>query len=145
MLHGFRLKLTENRRLLRLDAADQLAEIPALLWEKDDPEAWMTLRIALDRLSIRLNLVGVHPSLTDRLHDAAVAFWESLHVVGEGDHGDVWAPGQLSYETWTEVSGVVALVLATNNRIGSWWVDQRMRKQLRLWDEQEQAVLASLE
>src|SRR5690349_4667047 len=75
------LKFSELRRNLCLDAADQLAEMPALLWDKADPDAWINLNVALGRLSIRLNLAGIHPDLTDRVRDSATAFWRSAHVV----------------------------------------------------------------
>jgi hypothetical protein len=139
------LKFTELRRSLRLDAADQLAEIPALLWNKTDPDAWIAMRAALSRLSIRLNLAGVHPDLIERVRDSANAFWHSVHVVGQDDDGDVWTVGETSGETWDEVSTVVAELLGTNSRLRSWWVSRRVRRLLKMWDEHEQALLASVQ
>jgi hypothetical protein len=37
------LKFTELRRSLRLDAADQLAELSTLLWNKTDPDATLDI------------------------------------------------------------------------------------------------------
>lgn len=138
------LKLSEVRRNLRLDAADQLAEFPALLWDKTNPDAWLKMNTAVSRLSIRLNLAGIHTDLTERVRSSAIAFWQSVHVVGQDDEGDVWSVGESSDESWTEVSTVVAELLATNSRIKSWWVGRRVRKLLAKWDEQERAILASL-
>jgi len=139
------LKLSELRKNLRLDAADQLAELPALLWNKTDPDAWLKMNAAVSRLSIRLNLAGVHPDLTERVRVSAIAFCQSVHVIGQNDEGDVWSVGESSDETWTEASAVVAELLGTNSRIRSWWVGRRVRKLLNKWDEDEQAMLASLD
>lgn len=137
------LKLSELRKNLRLDAADQLAELPALLWSKTDPDAWLKLNAAVSRLSIRLNLAGVYPDMTERVRVSAIAFWQSVHVMGQDDEGDVWSVGETSGETWTEAPAVVAELLGTNSRIKSWWVGRRARKLLRKWDADEQALLAS--
>ena len=115
------LKLSELRKRLRLDAADQLAELPALLWNKTEPDAWLKMNAAASRLSIRLNLAGVHPDITERVRDSAIVFWQSVHVVGQDDEGDVWSVGESSDETWTEASAVVAELLGTNSGIKSWW------------------------
>lgn len=139
------LKLSELRKNLRLDAADQLAELPALLWNKTDPDVWLKMNAAVSRLSNRLNLAGVHPDLTERVRGSAIAFWQSVHVIGQNDEGAVWSVGESSDETWTEASAVVAELLGTNSRIKSWWVGRRVRKLLKKWDEQEQALLASLD
>jgi hypothetical protein len=140
------LKFTELRRSLRLDAADQLAGMPALLWNKTDPEAWINVNTALSRLSIRLSLAGVHPDLIERVEDHAMAFWHSVHVAGQDDAGeDVWAVGENSRETWDETSGVVARLLGTSSRARSWWYSRGMRRQLRVWDAQEAALLASVQ
>jgi hypothetical protein len=139
------LKFSELRRGLRLDAADQLAEIPALLWNKADPDSWIKLNSALSRLSIRLNLAGVHPDLIERVQDSAIAFWSSAHVVDQNDEGDIWTVGEDAGETWAEASTVVAELLGTNSRVKSWWVSRRVRRLLKMWDEQERALLASVE
>lgn len=139
------LKITELRRNLRLDAADQLAELPALLWNKTDPDAWLNLNTAVSRLTIRLSLAGIHSDLIDRLQDSAIKFWQSVHVVGQDDDGDVWTVGEWPGETWEEASSVVAELLGTNSRIETLWLSRRVRKFLKRWDEQEKALLASLD
>lgn len=139
------LKLSESRKNLRLNAADQLAELPNLLWNKTEPEAWLTMNAALSRLSIRLILAGVHPDLTERVRVSAISFWQSVYVIGQDDEGDVWSVGESSDENWTEASEIVAELLATNSRIKSWWVGRRARKLLEKWDADEQAMRESLE
>jgi hypothetical protein len=138
------VKLTELQRNLRLDAADQLADLPALLWDKTGHDAWLKVNTAVSRLVIRLNLAGVHPDLTERVRDSAVSFWHSVHAVGQNDDSDVWSVGEHSGETWMEVSAVVAELLGTNNRIRSWWIGRRAAKLMKKWDEQERALLASI-
>ena len=138
------LKLSELRRSLRLDAADQLAQLPTLLWNKTDPDAWLTMSAAVSRLAIRLNLAGIHPELVARLQDSAIAYSNSIHVVGQDSDGDVWTVGEDSAETWTEVSTIVAELLGTSSRISSWWFGRRALKHLKFWDQQEQALLASI-
>lgn len=138
------LKFSELRKSLRLDAADQLAELPALLWDKAGPDAWLKMNAAASRLSIRLNLAGVHPDLTERVRDSAIVFWQGVHVIGQSDEGDVWSVDDSSGEDWTEASAVVAELLGTNSRIKSWWLGRRARKLLKKWDEDEQALLASI-
>jgi len=66
-------------------------------------------------------------------------------VIGRNDEGDVWSVGESSDETWAEASAVVAELLSTNSRIRSWWVGRRVRRLLNKWDEDEQALLASLD
>jgi hypothetical protein len=138
------LKFTELRRSLRLDAADQLAEVPALLWNKSDPNAWIKMNAAMSRLAIRLNLAGVHPELTERLQKSASAFWHSVYSMGHDDEGEVWGVGTAADETWTEISTLVADLLSTNSRVRAWWISRRARRLLKMWDEHEKALLASL-
>lgn len=138
------LKLSELRKNLRLDAADQLAELPALLWNKTDPDAWLKMNAAVGRLAIRLNLAGVHPHTIERVRVSAIAFWQSVHVVGQDDEGDVWSVGESPGEAWSEISAAVAEQLATNSRTKSWWLGRRVRTLLKKWDEDEQALLASI-
>lgn len=139
------LKLSELRKSLRLDAADLLAELPALLWDKTEPDGWIKMNAAASRLSIRLNLAGVHPDLTERVRDSAIAFWQSVHVVGQDRNGDdVWSVGENSGETWEEASAIVAELLGTNSGIKSWWLGRRARKLLEKWDQDEQALIASI-
>jgi len=138
------LKLSELRRNLCLDAADQLAELPAFLLNKTGPNAWLEMNAAVSRLSIRLNLAGVHPRLTERVRLSALSVWHSVHVIGQNDEGDVWSVGEGSGDTWNEASAIVAEILGTNSRIKSWWFSRRSRKFLEKWDEHEQAMLGSL-
>lgn len=139
------LKFTELRRSLRLDAADQLAARPTLLWDKTSPGAWIDLNVALSRLWIRLSLAGIHDDLIERLDKHATAFWQSVHVVGQGDDGeDIWTVGEDAHESWDETSGVVARILGTNSRVKSWWISRKLRRLLKGWDETEAALLASV-
>lgn len=101
------LKLSELRRTMRLDAADQLAEPPAHLWNKTDPDAWIRLSTALSRLSIRLDLAGVDPELSERVRSGAVAFWRTVKVVAKTTKATSGGAGQESDETWTEASAIV--------------------------------------
>lgn len=139
------LKLSELRNSLRLDAADQLADLPPLLWNRTSPDAWLAMNAAVSRLTIRLNLVGVHSELTARVQDSAIAFWESVHVVGQDDQGDVWSVGESADETWTEASAVVAELLGTNSQLKRWRISRRTRRLLKRWDELDRALLASLD
>ena len=82
------LKLSELRKNLRLEAGDQLGELPALLWNKSDRDGWLKMNSALSRLVIRLILAGVHPDLTERVRISALGFWNSVHVVGDDERGE---------------------------------------------------------
>lgn len=138
------LKINELRRSLRLDAADQLAALPTLLWDKTTPNASQNLHTAVGRLTIRLSLAGIHPDLVERIRDVAFKFWRNVHVIGENDDGDVWSVNEWAGEEWEEASTVVAEVLSTNNRIEAWLFSRRVRRFLKKWDEQDQALIASL-
>lgn len=83
------LKHSELRRSLRLEAADQLSDLPALLWNKTDPDASLRVNAAVSRLTVRLNLAGVHPGLTERLEDSALSLFNSVRIVGQDIDGDV--------------------------------------------------------
>ncbi len=138
------LKLSELRKSLRLDAADQLGDLPALLWNKVDPDGWLRMNAAVSRLAIRLSLAGVHPDLTERVRVSAIEFWRSVHVVGDDDRGEVWSVSESSNEEWTNASSVVAELLGTNSAIKSWWIGRRVQRQLKKWDEADEALLASV-
>lgn len=138
------LKFSELRRSIRLEAADQLAALPVLLWDKTDPEAWLKLNAATSRLSIRLNVAGVHPDLAERLRDSAIVFWRSVHVVGHDEDGDIWVIGESADESWNEKVAVVAEILGTNSRIRSWWLGRRAQKLVEKWDRADKAVIASV-
>lgn len=138
------LKLSELRRTLHLDAADQLAELPARLWNKKDPDAWLAMNTAVSRLIVRLNLAGIHPELSERTRRSAIAFWESVHIIGQDEHGDVWSVDEDAHETWDEMSALVAELLGTNSRAKSWLIDRRARRLLEKWDADEESLFASL-
>lgn len=137
------LKLSELRKSLRLDAADQLGEIPALLWNKSDRDGWLKMNAAVSRLVIRLSLAGIHPDLIARVRASALGFWNSVHEVGDDEQGEIWSVGDAANEEWTEASLVVAELLGVNSAIKSWRIGRRVRRQLRKWDEADQAMLAS--
>lgn len=109
----------------RLDAADQLGDLPAFLWNKTDSDAWLKMNAAVRRLAITLDLAGF--DLTERLRASAIAFWERVHT------------------SLDEISAVVAELLGTNRRIKSWWVGRRVRRLLHEWDHAEQALLRSID
>ena len=138
------IKFSELRKSLRLDAADQLAELSPLLWSRGERDGWQRLNVAVSRLSIRLNLAGVHPDLVERLRASAIDFWQSAYVIGQDDDGDVWTADENVHDTWTEMSAVVAELLGTNSRIKSWWLGRRASELLRTWDEKVAALDASI-
>lgn len=105
---------------MRLDASDQLAQLPALLWNKHATDARLELDTALSRLLIRLSLAGVHPVIAGRVRDVALAFWRSVHLVDHHVEGEVWVVDHSPSEMWTEVPAAVAEILSTNSRIKSW-------------------------
>lgn len=71
---GNYLKLSELNKRLRLDAADQLADLTPFMWDATSPDAWLRFNVAVSRLAIRLNLAGLHPDLVARVKESVEAF-----------------------------------------------------------------------
>lgn len=138
------LRFSELRMNLRRDAADRLAELPGMLWNRTDPDAWLKANAATAQLVIRMNLAGVHPDLTGRFEEAAIGFWRSVHQIGRDEDGEIWVASETASESWTEISGLVAELLGTNSRIKAWWIGRRARSLLGKWDVEEATLLSSV-
>ena len=123
-----RTKKADVRGTMRIEAADLMADIPALLWKKGNDGDWLNVRTGLDRLRFRLCLAGLPPTVARYLVESGLQFWHALEwgedVGPEGESG--WIIYREDSADWNRVEDAVAQWLADN------W---RLRRQLRLWRE----------
>lgn len=118
------LKVSELRKPLRLDAADQLVELPALPWNKTEPQ-----RVAEDER-------GGEPPVDQAESGRRAPGPDGGHAPSRSGRASTLSARTIrrrlvgrgrSDETWTEVSAVVAELLGTNRRIRSYLEGPRKR------------------
>jgi hypothetical protein len=112
---GNLLKRGELRNAMRLEAADQLAELPAKLWSKGEPDDWVRMNTAVDRLTMRLGLAGVPTVVAAKLAAAASEFWDDVHELDAGAHGDELAVGTAVKDSWDGIAAAVGELLSSSN------------------------------
>lgn len=117
-----RTKKADVRSNMRLEAADLLADVPALLWQKGTDGDWTRLTTGLDRLRFRLCLAGLPPKVAQRLVDGGQEFWTHVEwQEGIGPEGeDGWTVTTTYTEAWQKASEIVVQWLADNWRLRRW-------------------------
>jgi hypothetical protein len=128
---GSFVKRGELRTTMRLEAADQLAELPTFLWATGGSEDWVNLNAALDRLAIRLRLAGVPGVLMEEFKHTAIAFWEGVEPIFSNEDGPVYATDAAVLTRWTTVSVYIGEHLARSNSVRRWIAGRAATRSLR--------------
>lgn len=117
---------SQVRDTMRLEAADMLVELPALLWARGQDGAWRAFETARDRLVIRLNIAGVPRHMVTHFTASAQHFWDN---VIEDDEPEPWIRG-VDMEPWTVSSALMADYLGTSNPFRRWRIRRVFAKEV---------------
>jgi len=140
-----RTKKADVRGQMRLEAADLLADLPALLWKKGDDEDWVNVSNAIERLRFRLCLAGMNPKVAEGLAQGAGHFWEHTEWLAEGPDGtSCWIITNEHAADWHRNSAIVVKWLADNWRIRRWILLRRQARKMKATEPQQVLHLGEL-